>query len=53
LRQRSDPSRWHSYRAPDDADQLLTAFKVVGMTAAVLVIGAAVYGSGRKRAGVP
>jgi amino acid transporter len=36
--------------ASDDARPLLTTFKVVGMTAALLVTGAAVYRSGRKRA---
>jgi glutamate:GABA antiporter len=36
--------------ASDDAQPLLTTFKVVGMTAALLVTGAAVYRSGRKRA---
>ena len=30
---------------------LLTAFKVVGMTAALLLTGGAVYWSGRRRAG--
>jgi amino acid transporter len=39
--------------APDDGHPLLSAFKVVGMTAALLMIGAAVYRSGRKRAGAP
>ncbi len=37
--------------APDDAHPLLTACKVVGMTAALLGTGAAVYLSGRQRAG--
>jgi amino acid transporter len=37
--------------APDDAHPLLTAFKVVGMTAALLGTGGAVYWSGRRRAG--
>lgn len=37
--------------APDDGHPLLTAFKVVGMTAALLLTGGAVYWSGRKRAG--
>jgi glutamate:GABA antiporter len=36
--------------APDDPHPLLTAFKVIGMTAALLTTGAAVYRSGRKRA---
>jgi amino acid transporter len=36
--------------ASDDAHPLLTTFKVVGMTAALLVTGAAVYRSGRKHA---
>jgi amino acid transporter len=36
--------------APDDSHPLLTACKVVGMTAALLGTGAAVYRSGRKRA---
>jgi amino acid transporter len=36
--------------AADDAHPLLSAFKVVGMTAALLVTGGAVYWSGRKRA---
>ena len=37
--------------APDDAHPLLTACKVVGMTAALLGTGGAVYWSGRRRAG--
>jgi amino acid transporter len=37
--------------APDDAHPLLTALKVVGMTAALLLTGGAVYWSGRRRAG--
>jgi glutamate:GABA antiporter len=37
--------------APDDAHPWLTACKVIGMTAALLFTGAAVYRSGRKRAG--
>ena len=37
--------------APDDARPLLTACKVIGMTAVLLLTGAAVYRSGRKRAG--
>jgi glutamate:GABA antiporter len=37
--------------APDDGHPLLTAFKVVGMTAALLLTGGVVYWSGRKRAG--
>ncbi len=36
--------------AADDAHPLLSAFKVVGMTAALLVTGGAIYWSGRKRA---
>lgn len=35
--------------APDDVHPLLTAFKVIGMTAALLLTGGAVYWSGRKR----
>jgi hypothetical protein len=35
--------------APDDANPLLTAFKVVGMTATLLITGGAVYVFGRKR----
>jgi amino acid transporter len=37
--------------AADDAHPLLTASKVVGMTAALLGTGGAVYWSGRRRAG--
>jgi amino acid transporter len=36
--------------SPDDPTPLLTAVKVVGMTAALLMTGGAVYLSGRKRA---
>jgi amino acid transporter len=36
--------------ASDDPHPLLTAFKVIGMTAALLTTGGAVYRSGRKRA---
>ncbi|HTV96747.1 MAG TPA: APC family permease [Steroidobacteraceae bacterium] len=39
--------------APDDVHPLLSTFKVVGMTAALLATGAAVYRSGGKRAGAP
>jgi len=35
--------------APEDPDPLLTAFKVVGMTAMLLITGVAVYVSGRRR----
>jgi amino acid transporter len=35
--------------APDDPNPLLTAFKVVGMTATLLFTGGAVYLSGRNR----
>ena len=36
--------------APDDPNPLLAVFKVVGMTAALLITGGSVYVSGRKRA---
>jgi amino acid transporter len=38
--------------APDDPHPLLAVFKVAGMTAALLITGAAVYVSGRKHARV-
>jgi amino acid transporter len=37
--------------APDDAHPLLTACKVIGMTAALLLTGGGVYWSGRRRVG--
>ena len=36
--------------APDDPNPLLATFKVIGMTAALLITGGAVYISGRRRA---